>query len=163
MRKIALFVVLASVLSAAKKHEALTYELTGEITGFLRHYNSEAHVSANGTTVDAYCDATDTSVSCYDSPGLTYIKLADGSLNPWPPIQPLGFVDVSNFCLHEKYSCNPLSELYSTSAHDENTVPIKFKYRLAVVKFMGMSDSVFCVARTDAEGIRKHKEACYRR
>lgn len=163
MRKIALFVVLASVLSAAKKHEAPTYELTGEITGFLRHYNSEAHVSANGATADAYCDATDTSVSCYDKPGLTYIKLADGSLKAWPPRQPIGSVDVSNFCLHEKYSCNPLSELYSASAHDENTVPIKFKYRLAVIRFMGIDQSVFCVARTDTEGVRGHKEACYRR
>jgi hypothetical protein len=148
MKKTAIFVLLVTVAALAKQH---TYDFTGAITGFVYQYNYEAHSTVGNTTVDAYCNATNTSVDCHDTPGLTYIQLADGSKNPWPPHQPAR--DMSKFCAHEKYSCDPLYELISTQ-HS----PIKFQYRLAVVEHFFPA---FCVARTDSEGIRKHKEACY--
>lgn len=163
MKKIVILILLASVAALAKKRELPTYDRTGEITGFIWKYNSEAHSTVGNTTVDAYCDVANSRVDCYDSPGLTYIVLSDGK-HPWPAKQRLydrtpwfNGADLSKFCIHDRYSCDPLVEVYEKAkAHytGDRMDSIKFQYRLA-------GPDAFCVARTDAEGMPKHREVCY--
>lgn len=168
MKKIAIVILLASVAALAKKRELPTYDHTGQITGFIWKYNAEAHSTVGNTTVDAYCDVANSRVDCYDSPGLTYIVLDDGGLNPWPAKEKLydrtPWFNGLEQCPHykqghmiDKYGCDPLFEVYETAkVHytGGRMEPIKFQYRVA-------GSDTYCVARTDAEGMRQHKEVCY--
>ncbi len=156
-----LFVLLVNTLSLAKKNETPRYDLTGEITSITTDYKYESHITVGNHTADAYCNATDTSVNCTDTPVRFYVRFADGSIGAFPPFEP-GMQDAERSCRVTKdkqtgqynfFPCDPLNALFAAS-HGA----AKFQYRLGAMKVWG---AVYCVARTDPDGIRKHKETCY--
>jgi hypothetical protein len=72
-RTVAVVAILALALvgsAFAKKHyEPPVYDHTGKftITASVHSYDTESHLTVEGTTIDAYCDFTQTSVTCRDS------------------------------------------------------------------------------------------------
>lgn len=167
-RSLVVFILLANAVSLAKKNEAPTYDLTGEITSIAPNYKYESHITVGNHTADAYCNTTDTSVNCTDTPVRFYVKFADGSIGAFPPFKPAG-QDSEKSCRVTKdkqtgqyhfFPCDPLNELFDARTPQElaSHGTVKFQYRLAAMRIWGL---VYCVARTDPDGIRKHKETCY--
>jgi hypothetical protein len=57
-----------SAFAKKEQSEPVTYPVTGKVVLYshLNHFDSEAHVTVDGQTADAYCNTTGTSVDCTD-------------------------------------------------------------------------------------------------
>jgi hypothetical protein len=81
MKSIATLILMLALSASAfgqKNKEVPVYQ-TGTIQVEVFHYDSSASVTVGNRTYFAGCNASDTSVSCSDATGVTYLKLADGT------------------------------------------------------------------------------------
>jgi hypothetical protein len=180
---IAITLALAGSAFAKDKLPERVYDRTGQmvsVSGMI-HSDVDIHVSAGGTSVDAYCAVGEASVNCYDSPAYagTIPKLEDGrTIVPGAP--KIVFIDekiaeqhidsvaakYNNNCTNEKFvqypnNYDPFHALYHDAISKPNGTKTPFQYRLATGDAQGQ---MICMpfVLTDKKGsVKHHGEACY--
>jgi len=187
----AIAITLALAGSAFGKKNQLperVYDHTGQMVSIsgMTPSNVYIHVSANGVSVDSYCQVSETSVNCSDSPAYAgaIMRLDNGVKTIIPKYPKIVVLDGkivphddtfsvtqlrghgADVCIDEKFaeypsSCDPLDILHRTAIGKANGTETPFQYRQAAGDNAG---PMICVSfvLTDKKGeVKHHGEACY--